>query len=44
MIAERVGGQLPQDFSAALLEVARPKMSCQMHTGRVSGYGKVWLD
>jgi len=44
IIAERVGGQVPQDFSSALLEVARPKMTCQMHTGRVAGYGKVWLD
>jgi hypothetical protein len=44
MVGERVGERVPDDFSSALLEAARPKMNCQADTGRVSGYGKVWLD
>jgi len=44
MIAERRGEDLPEDFSSALLDVARPKMNCQIYTRRISGYGKVWLD
>jgi|SRR3954453_11524696 len=44
MIAERRGEDLPEDFSAALLDTARPKMNCQAFTRRVAGYGKVWLE
>ncbi|HKI05281.1 MAG TPA: DUF3800 domain-containing protein [Thermoanaerobaculia bacterium] len=44
MVAERRGEQPPEDFSATLLDAARPKMNCQPSTGRVVGYGKVWLD
>lgn len=44
MIAERRGEQLPEDFGSALLDAARPKMNCHQTTGRVVGYGKVWLD
>ena len=44
MIAERRGEDLPEDFSAALLDAARPRMNCQIYTRRVEGYGKVWLD
>ena len=44
MIAERCGEDLPEDFSAALLDTARPKMNCQASTQRVAGYGKVWLE
>lgn len=44
MIAEREGEPVPQDFGARLMKAARPKMNCQFSTGRVPGYGKVWLD
>ncbi|HEX9944884.1 MAG TPA: hypothetical protein VGG03_22975 [Thermoanaerobaculia bacterium] len=44
MVAERRGEQPPEDFSSALLEAARPKMNCQIYTGCISGYGKVWRD
>ena len=44
MIAERRGESPPADFSAVLLDAARAKINCQAYTGRVSGYGKVWLD
>jgi hypothetical protein len=44
MIAERRGEGSPEDFSSILLEAARSKMNRQIHTGRVTGYGKVWLD
>jgi len=44
MIAERRGENPPEDFSSALLEAARPKMNCNLYTGRVAGYGKIWLD
>lgn len=44
MVADRRGTGLAEDFSASLLEAARPKMNCQLFTGRVAGYGKVWLD
>jgi hypothetical protein len=44
MIAERRGEDLPADFSATLLDAARRKMNCSLATGRISGYGKVWLD
>ncbi len=44
MVAERRGEEPPRDFSSALLDAARSKINCQLHTGRVTGYGKVWLD
>lgn len=44
MIAERRGEDLGKDFSSTLLDTVRRKMNCQLHTGRVAGYGKVWLD
>lgn len=44
MVAERRGDKPAEDFSAALLDAARQKMHCQLRTGRISGYGKVWLD
>lgn len=44
MVAERCGERPPNDFGSALLDAARPKMHCQLSTGRVVGYGKVWLD
>lgn len=44
MIAEQRGEQPPEDFSSALLEAARSKMNCHVYTGRISGYGKVWLE
>lgn len=44
MIAERRGECPPADFGSVLLDAARPKMNCQSSTGRVAGYGKVWLD
>ena len=44
MVAERRGEEPPKDFSSAVLDEARPKMNCQIHTGRTAGYGKVWLD
>jgi len=44
MIAERRGEDLPEDFSATLLDAARPKMNCLLSTRRIAGYGKVWLD
>lgn len=44
MIAERRGEDLPEDFSATLLDAVRPKMNCQLSTQRIAGYGKVWLD
>lgn len=44
MVAERRGEDLPEDFSGALLDAARSKLNCHAYTGRVAGYGKVWLD
>ncbi len=44
VVAERRGESPPADFSSALLEAARPKMNCHVSTGRILGYGKVWLD
>jgi len=44
MIAESRREDLPKDFGSVLLGAARPKMNCQVSTGRVEGYGKVWLD
>jgi hypothetical protein len=44
MIAERRGEGSAEDFSSTLLDAVRPKMNCQVYTGRVAGYGKVWLD
>jgi hypothetical protein len=44
MVAERCGEQPPEDFGSALLDAARPKMNCHSSTGRITGYGKVWLD
>jgi hypothetical protein len=44
MVAEKRGEEPPRDFSAALLDVARPKMNCEAATGMVAGYGKMWLD
>ena len=44
MVAERLGEPVPEDFSATLLEAARAKMNCHASSGRVPGYGKVWLD
>lgn len=43
MVAERRGEQPLEDFSSALLEAARSKINCQPVTGRVAGYGKIWL-
>ena len=44
IVAERRGEVPPPDFSSAILEAARPKMNCHVSTGRVTGYGKVWLE
>jgi hypothetical protein len=44
MIAERRVEPLSEDFSSALLNAARSRMNCHISTGRVAGYGKVWLD
>ena len=44
IVAERRGEVPPRDFSSALLKAARSKMNCQHGSGRVSGYGKVWLE
>ncbi|MFL6196206.1 MAG: DUF3800 domain-containing protein [Thermoanaerobaculia bacterium] len=44
MIAEQRGLPSPSDFSARLLDAARPKMHCQSETGKLDGYGKIWLD
>jgi Protein of unknown function (DUF3800) len=44
IIAERRGDTPPTDFSAALLDAARLKLNCQANTGKISGFGKVWLD
>lgn len=44
MVAERRGEEAPQDFSSALLDVARSRMNCHVSSGRIAGYGKVWLD
>lgn len=44
MVAERQGKQPPADFSAALLNAARSKMNCHVHTRQITGYGKVWLE
>jgi hypothetical protein len=37
-------GELRKDFSSALLDAARSKINCQVYSGRIAGYGKVWLD
>jgi hypothetical protein len=44
IVAEQRGKLPRHDFSARLLEAARPKMSCRPGGGSVSGYGKVWLE
>jgi hypothetical protein len=44
MIVERREEALPEDFSSALLDAARPKMNRHVSTGHIEGYGKVWLD
>ena len=44
MIAERRGEQPPADFSSRLLDAARSKINRHLYTGRIAGYGKVWLD
>lgn len=44
MVAKRNGEQGRQDFSSELLEAARQKLNRQIYTGRVPGYGEVWLD
>ena len=44
IVAQRRGEQPPSDFSSALLNAARPKINCHRSTGRVAGYGTVWLD
>lgn len=44
MVAERRGEAPPTDFSSALLDIARPKLNCHVSSGRITGYGKVWLD
>lgn len=44
MIATQRKEDLPQDFSARLLEAARKKINCHLHSGRTIGYGTVWLD
>jgi hypothetical protein len=44
MVAESRGELPPEDFGAALLDAARPRLHCQRSTGRVAGYGKIWLD
>jgi hypothetical protein len=44
IIAERREEQPPSDFSATLLGAARSKMNCHAYSGRIPGYGKVWLD
>jgi hypothetical protein len=44
MIAKHRREDPPADFSATLLDAARPKMNCDLYNGRTSGYGNVWLD
>jgi hypothetical protein len=44
MIARHRKEDPPSDFSATLLDAARPKMNCNLYNGSTSGYGKVWLD
>lgn len=44
MVAEIRGTEPPRDFSSALLDVARPKMHHEIDTGKIAGYGKVWID
>lgn len=44
IVAERRGEVPRRDFSSRLLEAARPKMNCQPGGGRISEYGKVWLE
>lgn len=44
MVAETRAESPSTDFSSALLNAARPKINCHLYTGRVSSYGKVWLD
>lgn len=43
MVCEQGSRQPPQDFSAALLDVARPKLYCHPGTGEIEGYGKIRL-
>lgn len=44
MIHERRDEPIPLDFSAELLEAARPKMNRHLYNGTITGYGKVWLS
>jgi hypothetical protein len=44
IVAARRGERLPQDFSTALLDIAREKVHCDPSTGGTAGYGEVWLD
>jgi len=44
MIAEKRGDEPPADFSSSLLDAVRHKMNRRAGTGKIAGYGKVWLD
>lgn len=43
MILERREEDIPADFSSRLLEAAKNKLNRQTFSGRIEGYGKVWL-
>jgi len=44
MILELRGQPIPKDFSADLLDAARPKINRHLYDKTITGYGKVWLS
>jgi hypothetical protein len=44
MVTELRGEDRPQDFSSALLDVARLKMNRHIYKKEIAGYGTVWLS